>query len=70
MGRVVAIGKAVRVQGLSLAGVLVLPGEDATQVRHSWAALPEDAEVVILTPEASAALELDRLGPLTVVMPG
>ena len=29
MGRVAAIGESVRVQGLSLAGVLVLPGEDA-----------------------------------------
>lgn len=70
MGRVVAIGQTVRVQGLSLAGVMVLPGEDATQVRTSWAALPEDTEVVILTPEAAAVLEPDRLGPLTVVMPG
>lgn len=70
MGRVAAIGQAVRVQGLSLAGVMVLPGEDATQVRSSWAALPDDTEVVILTPEASAALGTDRPGPLTVVMPG
>ncbi|MGB7982053.1 MAG: hypothetical protein WCF36_14830 [Candidatus Nanopelagicales bacterium] len=70
MGRVAAIGQTVRTQGLSLAGVMVLPGEDATQVRDSWAALPEDVEVVILTPEAFAALVPSRVGPLTVVMPG
>jgi hypothetical protein len=70
MGRVAAIGRTVRIQGLALAGVLVLPGEDAAQVQGSWAALPEDVAVVILTPEAAAALGTGRPGPLTVVMPG
>jgi hypothetical protein len=69
MGRVAAIGEAVRLQGLSLAGVLLLPGDDAAEVLASWTDLPEDVEVVILTPRASAALGSHGTGPLTVVMP-
>ena len=69
MGRVAAIGEAVRLQGLSLAGVLLLPCEGPAEVRSTWADLPEDVEVVILTPRASAALGPHRTGPLTVVMP-
>ena len=69
MGRVAAIGEAVRLQGLSLAGVLLLPGDDAAEVLASWADLPEDVEIVILTPRAGAALGAPRTGPLTVVMP-
>lgn len=69
MGRVAAIGEAVRVQGLSLAGVLLLPGEVPAEVRSSWGDLPADVEVVILTPRASAALGTQHTGPLTVVMP-
>ncbi len=69
MGRVAAIGEAVRLQGLSLAGVLLLPGEDAAEVLANWTDLPEDVEVVILTPRASAALGTQGTGPLTVVMP-
>ena len=69
MGRVAAIGEAVRVQGLSLAGVLLLPGEGPAEVRASWKALPTDVEVVILTPRARAALGTRETGPLMVVMP-
>lgn len=69
MGRVAAIGESVRVQGLSLAGILLMPGDDEAQVHDSWSALPEDVEVVILTPTAAAALGPGRVGPLTVVMP-
>ncbi len=69
MGRVAAIGEAVRVQGLALAGVLVLPGDEPADVRASWAALPSDVAVVMLTPLAAGTLGADRLGRLTVVMP-
>ena len=69
MGRVAAIGESVRVQGLSLAGVLLLPGDDESQVHQSWSVLPDDVEVVILTPRAYATLGPRRNGPLTVVMP-
>ena len=70
MGGIAAIGEAVRVQALALAGVLVLPGEDDAQVRARWAALPEDVAVVILTPRAAQALSEVGTGPLQVVMPG
>jgi hypothetical protein len=69
MGRVAAIGEAVRVQGLSLAGVLLMPGEGPAEVRASWEDLPADVEVVILTPRARAVLGTVPSGPLTVVMP-
>lgn len=69
MGRVAAIGEAVRVQGFALAGVLVLPGDGPAEAQASWASLPSDVEVVILTPGAAAALAVSRPGPLTVVLP-
>ncbi len=69
MGRIAAIGQAVRVQGLGLAGVLVLPGEDPGQVRARWSGLPEDIALVFLTPLAASALQDAGPGPLTVVMP-
>ena len=69
MGRVAAIGESVRVQGLALAGVLVLPGDDAGAAVASWSALPEDVDVVILTEQAAAALGARSGGPLTVVLP-
>ena len=69
MGGIAAIGQAVRVQGLALAGVLVLPGEDPEQVRASWSELPEDTVLVILTPPAASTLQDAGPGPLTVVLP-
>ncbi len=69
MGRVAAIGESVRVQGLALAGVLVLPGDDAGAAVASWSALPEDVDVVILTEQAASALSDRSGGPLTVVLP-
>lgn len=69
MGRIAAIGEAHRVQGLGLAGVLVLPGEDAHEVRSRWSALPPEVELVILTARADRALSDRGPGPLTVVMP-
>jgi vacuolar-type H+-ATPase subunit F/Vma7 len=69
MGRVAAIGEAVRVQGMGLAGVLVLPGEEPDDVRACWASLPADVAVVLLTPGAAEVIGPDRLARLTVVMP-
>lgn len=69
MGRVAAIGEAVRVQGLGLAGVLVLAAEDPESVRAHWAGLPSDIAVVLLTPGAAAVLGPNPTGPLTAVMP-
>lgn len=69
MGRIAAIGEAVRVQGLALAGVLVLPGDDADQVRTSWATLPSDVELVILTPRAAELVSAGSAAALQVVLP-
>ena len=69
MGRVAAIGEAHRVQGLRLAGVLVLPGEDGAEVRSSWASVTDDVSVVMLTPAAAETLEAVRHDRLTVVLP-
>lgn len=69
MGGIAALGEAQRIQGLGLAGVLVLPAEQPEEVRDRWAALPDDVVLVILTPQASAALDPTPAGPLTVVMP-
>lgn len=69
MGGIAAIGETLRVQGLGLAGVLILPGDDPQQVRASWSDLPAEILLVILTPQAAAALEGAPTGPLTVVMP-
>lgn len=69
MGRVAAIGEAIRVQGFALAGVLTLPGDTPADARASWLVLPSDVDVVILTPQAAEALATTRSGPLRVVMP-
>jgi vacuolar-type H+-ATPase subunit F/Vma7 len=69
MGRIAAIGESVRVEGLGLAGVLVLPGDDPDEVRNSWATLPTDVAVVVLTQSAAALLDDERRDRLTVVMP-
>lgn len=70
VGRVAVLGAAVRVQGFALAGALVITADDET-VRSAWRALPADASVVILTPEAATALAdlLPDDRRLTVVMP-
>lgn len=69
MGAIAAIGEAQRVQGLALAGVLVLPAEDAEGARDRWAALPPEVALVILTAAADAALADRSPEPLTAVMP-
>jgi len=60
VGRIAAIGTGMAVRGFGLAGALVLPAEDAHEVRAAWAALPSDVELVILTPAAAQAV-----GPAT-----
>ncbi|RSM85153.1 hypothetical protein DMH04_17780 [Kibdelosporangium aridum] len=70
MGSLVAIGESVRVRGFGLAGVIVMAAEDPAAVREAWRAVPDDAEVVILTPAAAAALADRPETPLTAVLPG
>jgi vacuolar-type H+-ATPase subunit F/Vma7 len=69
MSRIAAIGEAYRVQGLGLAGVLVLTADDPDEVRLRWSALPSEVALVILTPRADEALADRAVDPLTVVMP-
>lgn len=72
MGGVAAIGEQVRVAGLALAGVTVLVAEDPGAAREAWRGLPDEVELVILTPGAAESLGpavLQSLRPLTAVMP-
>jgi hypothetical protein len=71
MHTVAAIGAAHRVEGWSLAGALVLPAEDAAAVRAAWSRLPAEVCVLVLGPQAAAALaEVEEVpGRLRVVLP-
>ncbi len=70
MGRIAAIGAEVAIQGFGLAGALVIPAEGAESVRAAWRDLPDDVVVVVLTPEAASALDVEpRTGPLVAVLP-
>ncbi|KUO15990.1 V-type ATP synthase subunit F [Streptomyces dysideae] len=72
MGRVAAIGEQVRVAGFALAGVVVLAAEGPDAVREAWRNLPDDVELVILTPAAADALgpaSSEAATPLSAVMP-
>jgi vacuolar-type H+-ATPase subunit F/Vma7 len=72
MGRIAAIGAEAEVRGFGLAGVLVLPAEDDEAARAAWRALPADVALVILGPDAAAAVE-PPLGtgtvPIVAVIP-
>ena len=61
MSRIVAIGERERVRGFALAGVHVAAADDAPAARAAWRELPADVGLVILTPEAHAALAVERL---------
>lgn len=73
MGGVVAIGARARVQAFALAGVDWRDAATPADVRAAWTALPQDTELVLLTPEARQALagELAALTsrPLWVELP-
>ncbi|MER6622895.1 hypothetical protein [Streptomyces sp. NPDC000931] len=74
MGGVAALGERARVAGLALAGVVVLVADDPGAVRRAWRSLPDDVDLVILTPAAARALESGSVTgeirrPLTAVMP-
>jgi len=72
VGRVVVVGESARVDGFALAGAVTLEAGDPEAVRKAWELLPDDTAVVLLTPDAAAALgEVMLAGGdvLTVVMP-
>ena len=56
MTAVVAIGESERLAGLALAGVDVHDAGDEETVRAAWDALGVDVGLLILTPQAEAAL--------------
>ncbi len=56
MSRVAAIGDPARLGGYALAGADVHAASDAVEVRSAWERLPADVGLLILTPEARAAL--------------
>lgn len=71
VGRVAVLGEQTSVAGYALAGAVTLCAEDAQEVLTAWAALPDDIDVVVLTPRAAEALGSARtatMHPLTVVM--
>ncbi|MER6746328.1 hypothetical protein [Streptomyces fungicidicus] len=74
MGRVAAIGEQTRVGGLALAGAVVLVADSPEAARRAWRDLPEDTDLVILTPAAAEALRSGPAAPqghspLITVMP-
>jgi len=72
VGRIVALGSALSVDGFALAGAEPVHAEFDDEVRRCWETLPDDTALVILTPAADAALgsrRRSRPHVLTVVMP-
>ena len=60
MSRAVAIGDERRLGGFALAGADVVHAATAREATAAWEALAEDVAVVVLSPDAHAALA-DRL---------
>ncbi len=73
MAEVVVLGSTAGTVGFGLAGALLVEADDPEQVRTQWARLSGTVAVVVLTPQAAAALGPEVLeataGPLTVVLP-
>jgi vacuolar-type H+-ATPase subunit F/Vma7 len=59
MSRIAAIGERERVRGFAFAGVHVAAAEDPQGARAAWRALPADIALVILTPAAHSALQVE-----------
>jgi vacuolar-type H+-ATPase subunit F/Vma7 len=69
MSRIAVVGEAPRVDGWALAGAIVTPAAGETEVRRAWDELPDDVEVVVVTPAAAEVLR-DLTGErLVVVLP-
>jgi len=72
MSRIAAIGEARRVSGFALAGVEVRAAESAQAAQAAWDALERDVGLLVLTPQAAAALEgrlSEREGVVWVTLP-
>ena len=55
MGQVVVLGESARVMGYALAGAVTMEAE-GEEVARTWALLPSDTSLVVLTPAAARAL--------------
>ena len=72
MGRIAALGDGRRIQPLSIAGVETHPASTDAQALAEWNSLASDVAVLILTPEARAAIGArleERRDLLVTVMP-
>jgi vacuolar-type H+-ATPase subunit F/Vma7 len=72
MSTVAAIGSARRIAGFALAGVDVHVAEDAEAAHSECDGLGRDVGLLILTPDAAAALEArlsEREGLVWVTLP-
>ncbi|HEX9100291.1 MAG TPA: hypothetical protein VF956_12455 [Candidatus Dormibacteraeota bacterium] len=72
MSRIAALGERNRIQGYSIAGVEVLAVDSADDFVAAWRRLPLDVVVLILTPQAAAALAQtvdERPNVLVAVLP-
>lgn len=72
MSRIAAIGSARRIAGFALAGVDVHPSESAEDAQAAWEELEPDVGLLVLTPEAAAALETrlsEREGVVWLTLP-
>lgn len=56
MGRIVVLGESAAVEAYALAGAQVICAESPADVRRAWAAVPSDAEVVVLSAAAASVL--------------
>ncbi|MFI5286947.1 MAG: hypothetical protein ACHQ4F_11575 [Candidatus Dormibacteria bacterium] len=72
MSRIVALGEVESVELFAMVGVDVVAVSDAGALRRTWAGLPDDVGLVILTRSAAQMLgpSLHEAGhPLWAVMP-
>jgi vacuolar-type H+-ATPase subunit F/Vma7 len=57
VGRIVALGDPLQMEGFALAGCDVIAATAADDVRRAWDRLGPDVELVIVTPAAAQSLE-------------
>jgi len=69
VSRIVVFGAPPRVDGWALAGALVVAVTGADEARRAWDVLPDDVEVVIITPTAADQLGARVAERLTVMLP-
>jgi vacuolar-type H+-ATPase subunit F/Vma7 len=70
VNRIAALGEGVEVDGLRLAGALVLAVDRSEDVEAEWDALPDDVAVLIVTPRVARLLRsrLDERPRLLMVV--